>query len=135
MTRSKLQAAIFCNRHRRSGPKWAHSTDALSFCSKGSCGPNNESKLIEISFAVSQSSSKGLIASCLEMTTYQSLWSRHVIPKQIDQRNPGGNMPYFLDDGLYDFSMETYMYYTKVYFFMILILLYSETIIKLRTVI
>ena len=23
-------------------------------------------------------------------------------------------MPYFLDDGLYDFSMETYMYYTKV---------------------
>ena len=70
--------------------------------------------MIEISFAVSQSSSKGLIASCLEMTTYQSLWSRHVIPKQIDQRNPGGNMPYFLDDGLYDFSMETYMYYTKV---------------------
>jgi len=80
---------------------------------KGSCGPNNESTLIEISFAVSQSSSKVLIASCLEMTTYQSLWSRHVIPKQIDQRNPGGNMPYFLDDGLYDFSMETYMYYTK----------------------
>ena len=81
---------------------------------KGSCGPNNEAVVIEISFAVSQSSNKVLIASCLDMTTYQSLWSRHVIPKQIDQRNTGGNMPYFTDDGLYGFLWETYTYYTKV---------------------
>jgi len=80
---------------------------------KGSCGPNNEAVVIEISFAVSQSSNKVLIASCLDMTTYQSLWSRHVIPKQIDQRNTGGNMPYFTDDGLYGFLWETYTYYTK----------------------
>ena len=33
-------------------------------------------------------------------------------------------MPYFLDDGLYDFSMETYMYYTRVYYIFLVNLSY-----------
>ena len=95
-------------------PNFQSKCEIWSRWPKGSCGPNNEATLIEINFAVSQSLSKVLIASCLDMTTYQSLWSRHVIPKQIDQRNPGGKMPYFSDDGLYGFILETYVYYTRV---------------------
>ena len=77
------------------------------------CGRENRDLLIEIGFAVSNHLSKVLITACLDRTTYQSLWSRHVVPKVIDQRNFYGDMPYFSDDGLYDFQLEVYKYYTK----------------------
>jgi len=79
----------------------------------GSCGNDGSATLIDIGFPVSPDTTKALITSCLEKTRYQSLWSRHVVPKVIDQRNPGGDMPYFSDDGLYDFQLEVYEYYTK----------------------
>lgn len=37
----------------------------------------------------------------LDPTTYQSLWSRHMLQKVIDQRNHAGDMPYFSEDELY----------------------------------
>jgi len=79
-----------------------------------SCGPDNIGKVIEIGFAVSENNPNNvLITSCLDPTTYQTFWSRHVVPKEIDQRNFHGDMPYFSDDGLYDFQLEVYLYYTK----------------------
>lgn len=78
------------------------------------CGPGDRGTLIEIGFAVSNNlPNKVLITSCLDPTTYQSLWSRHVVPKVIEQRNFYGDMPYFSDDLLYDFQLEVYNYYTK----------------------
>lgn len=75
---------------------------------------SNSTELIEIGFAVGNNfSNKVLITSCLDQRTYQSLWSRHEVPKVIDQRNYYGDMPYFSDDGLYDFQLEVYKYYTK----------------------
>lgn len=71
--------------------------------------------MIEIGFPITISATKVLITTCLDTTTYQSLWARHVVPKQIAQRNTYGNMPYFSDDGLYhDFQVEVYNYYTKI---------------------
>jgi len=49
----------------------------------------------------------------LTVFRYQSLWSRHVVPSVIDTRDYGVDMPYFSDDGLYDFQLEVYNYYTK----------------------
>ena len=49
----------------------------------------------------------------LDPTTYQSLWSRHVVPKVIEQRNFYGDMPYFSEDELYDFQLDVNTYYTK----------------------
>lgn len=83
---------------------------------KGSpCGPAHmDGSLIEIGFAVSNNvANKVLITSCLDGKSYQSLWSRHVVPKVIDQRNFYGDMPYFADDALYDFQLEVYKYYTR----------------------
>ena len=80
------------------------------------CGPadSSDTSLIEIGFAVSsEMSNKVLFTSCLNKVTYQSLWSKHVVPSVIDQRTYYGKMPYFSDDGLYDFQLEVYNYYTK----------------------
>ena len=49
----------------------------------------------------------------LDPTTYQSLWSRHMLQKVIDQRNHAGDMPYFSEDELYDFQLDVNTYYTK----------------------
>ena len=52
--------------------------------SAGSDAGSGEGTLIEIGFAVSNNlPNKVLITSCLDPTTYQSLWSRHVVPKVL----------------------------------------------------
>ncbi len=62
------------------------------------CGSQAEAQEVTVKFETANGFFNDVFITCINFNTYQSLWSKHVLHKEIGQRTGGGNMPQFVGE-------------------------------------